>query len=501
MGTYLRVEAQNLGNTLFDTDKLSVIRGGSLMLRDAILTAEKALRDAGCVAVRVGAEAAVFRLGTDDAVDAAKRVRTVLAEQAPEFTFAVVAASAASDRDGIDRTLAVARWRQGRLPRFAPEPQIGATTSGICSLTRVRAGPIEVGSNTLSASAKARLKRGQELKRRAFYREEADPVLAESLGFVDDLGELTDRSPYPSLDGKMAVLVIDGNGFGSICASLSTTDARLFDNRMRELRRALLTRILKFMVSGDALPSERMTGDRIRLEVLQWAGDEFQLVCPGWLGVRLLQEVFDEVGGWRATGVPGSAALTVSAGLLVCSHKLPIHRALRLADSLMHRAKRAAKRQKPMICAWDYMVLESLDFPAALDLAQFWRRRLPARATHQKSVAADDVGPAPLLPCPNYAQQLSGLALALDQADSRRKVYASAQLIADPSAVHHEETQAWQATQEARDILAALHKLLAPALSDKAAEDPAMVWLHLRELWDYLLPRRRRLAKQPGATA
>lgn len=43
MPIYLRVEAQNLGNTLEDTDQLSVIRGGSLMLRNAIRSMEKAL--------------------------------------------------------------------------------------------------------------------------------------------------------------------------------------------------------------------------------------------------------------------------------------------------------------------------------------------------------------------------------------------------------------------------------------------------------------------------
>ena len=490
MSTYLRVEAQNLTATLFDTDQMSVIRGGSLILRDAILGAATVLGQGGATAVRVGAEAAVFRLApTGTSIeDLVQQLRKQLAVAAPEFTFAVVKAQAESDSEGIDKTAAVARWKQGRSLRLVPEKPGATGTREVCPLTRVRPAPEAVlhGKHRfLSLSAKRRIESGRDL-RQSFYQQEADPGVARGLQFASHLEDLSTGGPFPSIDGKIAILSMDGNSFGQAAARLSGAEAAKFDEHLRHLRRALLTRVLNFLAEPAVHANERKHGEHLRLETLLWAGDEFQLIVPAWLGVPLLQAVFDEIKTWRTSPGKAGTPLTVSAGLLLCSHKMPIHRALGLAGELQLRAKAAAKTgPNAPRNAWDYLVLESLDFSAAMNLDEFWKRRLGTAAA-----------PRALLPCTNYTVGLKALEEALRNSDSRRKVYASAQLIAEPQASHARETNEWQKTPEASQVRTAMRALL-PVAQTEAEDVP---WLHLRELWDYLLPRPRKSAT-PGDPA
>lgn len=478
MQTYLRVEAQNMGNTLFDTDKLPILRGGSLMLRNAIRGVEQLLVPDHADRVRVGAEAAVFKL-KGDPEDAIQRVRTHLAANAKQFTFAVVAVNAKSDVDGMDRALALARWQQGRRPRLAPEPDTG---SDVCAYTRVRAAESTdlATGKPVSYSALNRGDYGRE-QRHAFYLAEAGADVADGLRFVDDLEELTSHSPYRALEGKMAVIVMDGNSFGELARSLGEGGMRGFDRRMADYRRALLTRILRFMTDPAAPKNERRNGSRLRLEVLLWAGDEFQLMVPAWLAIPLVQAIFDEVAGWRVSDAANAEALTLSAGVLICNHKLPINRAIKLASDLQYRAKSVAKTAG-LANVWDYLVLESVDYPAALSLGSYWNRRIGTNSEHP--------GPSPLRPCPDFGAALLALERALDASDSRRKVYASAQLIAKPDSLFAPETEKWQKTKEAQAVKEALERLFPGHSTEFDLTDA--VWLHLRELWDYILPAKDR---------
>lgn len=473
MPTYLRVEAQNMGATLFDTDHLPILRGGSLMLRNAIREVEALLVPEDADLVRVGAEAAVFKL-KGEAASAMAKVRALLAEIAGLFTFAVVAVEAKTDSDGMDRALAAARWQQGRRPRLAPEPTDSGGES-VCKHTRVRAAD----ESALSTSAQARQHYGRAQRQR-FYESEVGAE-AEGLSFTDDLGALSTRSPYPALDGKMAVIVMDGNSFGTLALKLGEGKMREFDQRMSRYRRALLTRILRFMRDPAAPKDERRNGGDLRLEVLLWAGDEFQLVVPAWVAVPIVQTIFQEVSTWRVSDAANADALTLSAGVLICNHKLPITRALTLASQLEQRAKAVAK--KPTYTnVWDYLVLESLDYPAALSMTEYWNRRVGTDLTNP--------GPSPLRACPDYPHALGMLADALAESDSRRKVYASAHLTANPGAVYAPETLKWQESDEAQKVKAAIERLFPSHSAEFPLKDAA--WLHLRELWDYILPRAQK---------
>ncbi len=470
---YLRIEAQNLANTLFDTDKLNVIRGGSFMLRDAILTVGAAL-ETRATPVRVGAEAAVFKLESEvDSAACIRDVRQSLADEAPAFTFAVASARANNDAEGIDRTAAVVRWMQPRQVRLVMPPAT-SQTSEICDLTKVR--PAETKNDEgmfFSRTAVCRQKFGQGAKRAAFYAREAGSTVAQGLHFTNDLERLAEHGPCRTSSGKMAVLSMDGNSFGKIAAKLEATEAQQLDAHLRKLRGQLLTRVVNFMKAPELAPRERKNGGDVRMEVLLWAGDEFQLIVPAWLGFALLQEVFDETRAWRASKSANAEPLTLSAGLLICSRKMPIYRALKLAEDLQCRAKQKVKTLPELHNAWDYLVLESLDYSATMDLDTYWQRRLPGAKA-----------PVPLLACKDYGQNLHVLAKALDDADSRRKVYASAQLIADPQSPHAKETEKWQKTQQGLAVLDAVRALLPPL----AEENRALGWLHLREIWDYILP-------------
>jgi hypothetical protein len=103
---YLRVEALNLSNTLFDTDKMNVIRGGSLMLRDAILSASVKLCALHISEVRVGAEAAVFRLNSDQPTETEviSSIRSILASakgvELSDLVNDLLPQGSRTDRDG-----------------------------------------------------------------------------------------------------------------------------------------------------------------------------------------------------------------------------------------------------------------------------------------------------------------------------------------------------------------------------------------------------------------
>lgn len=541
MGDFLRVEALNIGATVLDTDQLSVIRGGSLLLRKVVASCATQLRDAHWEPVREGGEAIVFR--APEGADVQAMVQTLRAQvetaqprdlDATHFRVLVVAVRA-NEHTAIEASLAAIRWRQMRLPTQLAEP--AGEHRQPCKYNRVRAATTRIHTRNdegpiheyVCASVARRHDYGRAVRQNELLQTDGDSALQKfhaahssppptakqtleqwrgqvrKLVFSNDLGQLSKRGPYPQLEGKIAVLSLDGNAFGKRQAKLAPEEKHSFDVQLNSWRAALLGELL-YWLSGSAehpcgrlrthadVPHPHKTTDtqvRLRLEVLRWAGDEIVLLLPAWLGLEALARVMDANAGWicgQSAGADRAQHFSVSAGLLLCHHKMPVVRAIELSERVLASAKQASKASVAddtlAPASWDYLVLESMDFPATLSLEEFWSARL-GTANQRR---------CPLLAGAGSLERLQQLQQALEQLP-RRKIYAAAlaQLNASHPWVLAQQIEPWMTGNSGDDAeraavrhtLLLAQQLLGPCLPDKTD----MHWVHLRELLDYLCPR------------
>src|SRR5262249_51219156 len=153
-----------------------------------------------------------------------------------------------------------------------------------CAIDGIRPGteeaflPGEGGkARKISASVAARTRYGSRMKQQ-FYSEEAGRELdegAESLEemrFTSDFQQLAQDSARGRLDGKMAVLYFDGNGFGALQDEVCKTrkDVQAFDQLLRDRKRILLKSLLAEMRENDGWIRQDSGGAHYRLETLLW---------------------------------------------------------------------------------------------------------------------------------------------------------------------------------------------------------------------------------------
>lgn len=342
---------------------------------------------------------------------------------------------------------------------------------------------------------------------------------------IDRPGDAAPRTPrqraLARLDGKLAVLYADGNGFAALQERLLRRDAsarrqllgetsdssvptlqREIDRLMRVYRGELLARLL---YEGWCRPSEWVNDRRkdaegqpvepaIRLETLLWGGDEILWVMPAWLGWRVV-ELFnarshghaprrldgdkdsDAPSAWDPDEAqPGSAwsldgkPLHHGFGLVFCAANAPIARVQRLARHLGDAAK-AVDRGRSLIA---YEVLESFDHlgndpdghraercPPGLDPADLVVDGADVTAFLEAVEAARAAG-LPRRRLKRLADDLHTRDVLLE--DLEKRLFDGL----DPSV--------GGAVREAVDKLARV-----------VSRRPA-AWVHLEALWDYVLP-------------
>lgn len=383
---FLGVEAVNLDNFVYDTNDLSTIRGGGLLLLKAPLFVKEGIT--GLEQISLGASSGLFSFkATDDcaAAEVAKDVRNILAKDKnyKHATFVVnVVRNTGEYRKDKEKLLALGRWQQMTTLSlaFPSESDSVEGRSPVCEFDYVRpaAGdPVQKGDKffAVSPSVRARMEYGQENKKKSWYdertqfKEQAGDELPE---FVSDLQGLTggdQATGIPEkLQGKMAVIYLDGNGFGVKRRAFCENEEKEkeFDRKIRiEFQNGTLYTLLHEIYKDPAwLTAE----GKLRLETLLWGGDEILWVVPAWKGWWMLKRFFEIVGEkWLLDGSP----LTLAGGLVFCNHKAPIQRIVSLARQLGDLAK--GKRDRNLFA---YQILESFDH-AGLDLEDFRKKRLP----------------------------------------------------------------------------------------------------------------------------
>ncbi len=473
---YLRVEGVNLDNFVYDTANLSVIRGGGLLLLDAPGKVRKWLEDFPGIkdvkTISQGASWGLFSFSLKDwkknkiPLDVAECVRKKLSgdEDLRHATFVVDVLKAGEKHEyqkDRDKLTAISRWRQMASPSIAfpsQEPDGEDGIKGVCELDFVRpAGKtrkIKEKDKDVSLSVYQRFEYGLENKKKEWYQKITG--ISDLPEFTKDLHQLAEDETQGILNRKMALVYIDGNNFGSMQRRLCATPEkqREFDKLLRvTYQGGALSRLME-QISTD--PGWKTADDKIRFETLLWGGDEVIWVAPAWKGWWLVGEYFRMVSEeeWKFQ----EANLTFGAGLVFCHYNAPIHRIKSVAHELLESAKSISRTKNLVAC----QVLESFDH-AGSDFSAFREsRRPPAVAPHELAIKGDHM--------------LSAL-------DDVRALKADL-----PKRVLHRIVQAIYSDQAKADKLIEQHGNAVGQNLKKCLGEDYGLWLHLLELWDYMIP-------------
>ncbi|MCK6685095.1 MAG: hypothetical protein L6R30_22050 [Thermoanaerobaculia bacterium] len=468
MTAYLRMEGVNLSSFVYDTNDLSTIRGGGLLLLLATQRVAKRF-SVEIEPISTGASAGLFMLKPEARPAATLRreiERFLMSNE--DFKHATFVVNVIDDRNGsidfphvCENLVSKNRFQQMQSPSLVvPDPVPGAFP---CSLDRLRPAR-QLGTDEVSLSVHRRREYGRRAKRVLYSRILKDVLHKAFRGaFVNDFAALTSDETRGNLHHKMAVIYADGNKFGSLQrkARASSAGLRAFDGFMKERRASLLAALLENIQSRPGFKA----GDDLRLETLLWGGDEFLWVVPAWEGWRTLSFFFDETSKWPVFPVPGGRGdqLTHSAGLVFCDHKAPIARIRQVAESLAT----AVKHEKPGIDGFLYLCLESFDHPGA-DLERALLRRLPPHRSVRDLVLSG-----------SRATAIHEAMVKLKREIPKSKVHECLKWSLSPKEPGGPSPESGVAATLSGSTRQALDSL-------RGAFGNALAWLHIADLWDYL---------------
>lgn len=499
----LRFEAVNLANFVFDTQDLSVIRGGGLLMLDSADRLVKQFPQ--LTRIYTGASTGIVKFHADDTT-AAEAMRTDVIDwlhgqddlRHATFVVDLVPMPQEADDFGLARAQLLAKnhWRQMRQPSLSPVDLWRGEAATECAYDLVRPANSEIhgpeGQVDVSASVKSRRAYGRDMKQ-LFYRNNA---ASGDLSFARSFDELTtlrypghapEDSAFPLLHHKMAVIYIDGNKFGQIQHDHCPREDQQSDwsNHLKKCQRQFLT---GFLSDPCEAAYWNVTGDdgvsRFRLETLLWGGDEMIFVVPAWHGWTFLQRFFATAQDWQvpdAIEVPETdGRLTHAAAIVFCHHNAPIHRitalARRLADSV--------KADRPMTNSFAVEVLESFDH-IGRDLASYRRECGLGDAA---SLVLDGSRMV------DIAEKV-GLLKKNETDFPRCKLHTLVRLLTSAYQAEGEEAKDI-ATKKADDLANGLVASLG-SQAQEACRDlsewmggPHVNWLQLSQLWDYVVNAR-----------
>ncbi len=475
MEFYLRVEGVNLNNFISDTMDISTIRGGGLLLLEAIEKIKKQFKQ--LEAISTGASSGLFSFEATD-LEKAKTLKQQVVNflnhdsKLKHATFVIdTLPTGKTFTEDKEKLLALNRWQQMQSPTLVvPGNNQPNTKYPLCAIDHIRPTAnreVKKGDDKLIVSESVFQRRNHGRKQKQdFYKRQTG--LQNLHTFVSDFTELTDDKKRGNLNGKLAVIYLDGNSFGKIQRNICKGDdakeaLQLFDEDIKTKRRDFLHDLLNETIGTQTWTYQ---GQKHRLEILLWGGDEILLVVPAWLGWWILDYFFRKSKDW-AFDDPSSDdkyPLTHAAGLVFCHHNAPIHRITHLAKDLGELAK--GKSREASYVA--YQVLESFDY-AGEDLESF-RNKLCGNS----GLKSND-----LIISGNEMNQALYAMEPIKRAIPKGKVYAIVQALLQDSTEKDELINEAEMQLNARQSEG--FKNLRSCFGEGAS-----FWLHLIELWDYI---------------
>lgn len=514
---YLRMEGVNLNNFVYEFQDLNVIRGGGLMLLQAVEKAEAVL--GGCcesvLSVSKGASVGLFECTVRDGVDA-DSLRGVVENalhsdsdfQHATFVVAACAAGAADDfRLDHERMLALNRWQQMTSPQVAvPAYNKDKTlnqdnedfkvdsirpTGGLIHVREDdgHTGRSSIVPRKVSLSVQKRAEYGRNQKQQFIKRTLKKYGHAEDLvkfSFARHFNQLSESEVEGNLHHKMCVIYMDGNHFGKLQRRLcvDVQSQQEFDEILGKYRAAWLASLIETM-NADAKPEAQSRWivqcddlkRRYRLEILQWGGDDTCWVVPAWKGWELLSLLFEKSKDWKFRDEP----LTHAAGMVFCHHNAPIQRIVDLAYDLTKRAKQRHDRN-----LFAYEILESFDHIGRDTLDEYRLTRSPQ---------PDDASGTP----DASALILSGDAMGeVGEAMAKIKLHLPRRKLTEIVRGLLTDVKAAGGVDNWGQLRANTNKLMASTLKELEIEESDLkeialrlggeraLWIHLNALWDYV---------------
>ena len=515
---YLRIEAANLWHFINDTNDLSTIRGGSLLLLEATQKAEDIINsklpsyispaqqeinelqieleklknqanktkseknkadklreklkkrkdnlkkldpsDSG-PAITKGASWGLFKFdSTQSQVNDIKDAVVNYFKTDIKYKYAtfVIDILPSNDENAYqkDRNIlqTLNHWQQMQAPSLAISKEGLAT----CAINKVS---VATDKKTLkskeiyvSESVFQRREYGKKQKH-AFYKK----ITEIDAKFTNDLTTLSKVTLQNILDGKIAYIYIDGNDFGKTQRSSKTPSVqKAFDQNTRNGREKVLKAILS-QIKED--PNWLTKNNKIRLETLLWGGDEIIWVVPAWKGWWMINEFYEQAKQHiKHENIP----MCHASGLVFCHHNAPIHRIDTLARNLADIAK--TNRDKNLIA---YQILESFDH-AGSQLSNFRESRLLKLGEPQDMLVNAD-----------YIHQIECCIYTLkdDENFAKRKIY---------QIIHAYRSDNTEKADEYANQLTSNLSLKSQKAIEKLKDffgNNNTHWLHLMDLWDY----------------
>lgn len=336
---YLRVEAVNISNFVYDTHDISTIRGGSYLLLDAIESLSEEFSGLLTPVSTAASQGLFWFDGRDDNQELQKDILAFL--QRKTGGHATFLAATHPDIPGefgkvLEILEAKIHRQQWRMPSVAiPAP---AATSKECHLDGWRPGveayPFDADAR-ISEAAAFRWQQGVQFKRH-FFAEILGDESYQSIITTNDLGELAADKSKGILDGKIAFIHVDGNSFGRIRRAYCKTEEsrRQFDESFQDdfRKNEFLKALLQIATSDPDFQTEGTDGNpALRLEILLWGGDEMTLVVPAWQGWRVMRLFYKMARDLQFKESP----LSQRAAVIFCHHNAPILLIRQLAEDLL----------------------------------------------------------------------------------------------------------------------------------------------------------------------
>lgn len=486
---YLRIEAVNFDNFVYDSKNLSTIRGGGLLLLNAIdLIAQiDSLQLIGLKVLIAGASIGFYEFEADE-TSKAEEIRCTIYNflhthsQLKHSTFVIdilLATEEAKFNTDHEMLLAKNRWRQMQSPSIAIPAQNCNRSVEACVIDGVRPAlsNITVAENNIlsvSPSVAQRHDYGRDQKQKFYKEHSSSPIKGL---FTHHLNELTHAPEQGNLHHKMAVIYLDGNEFGKKKKANGGGLKRhkLFAQTLKEYRKQMLTELLT-RVDTDKL--WKTQEDKYRLEVLLWGGDEMIFVVPAWLGWKALSFFFEQSKNWKFQ----DDSLYHAGGMVLCHYNAPIHRITQLAKDLAELAKEKDRTKN----LFAYEVLESFDY-IGRNLASYRYERSP-----QPLVIGKEPCPQNLILSANEMNSVSSYTPLIKQKISKRKLHKLVRNLLTKTPLTDEEINKYSKErntliQDLRKDLndSTLQNALSQIISGLGGEEVG--WLHLCILWDYLI--------------
>lgn len=344
---YLRVDAVNLSNFVYDTHDISTIRGGSYLLQDAIASITESSMGGKLKPISTAASQGIFYFTAADIQEAEKiKIETlnhVRAKTEHHATF--VAAIQEELQNDFSKTLALLEAKVRRAQWQNPTmvvPRHDVHSPSACFLDGWRPGVkrYQVDPNItdkyISAATSMRRELGREIKHKIF-----SEIIKEDKYFEDisvrDLGELASapQKGNPNLIGKIAYIHIDGNSFGKIRNELckSKEDRQKFDEVYQGgFRNKFLKALVDYAKERDDFQVTLKNGKKaLRLEILVWGGDEITLVVPAWYAWQVVDMYF----AYSKELDFNKTRLTHRAAVVFCHHNTPILLIKKIAEDIL----------------------------------------------------------------------------------------------------------------------------------------------------------------------